>query len=443
MSGAGGSHAPVALGADLHALAARLYPIARSITGDGVRASLRILAERIPLRLGEIPSGTPVFDWTVPKEWVLRSARLTAPDGRVVADAARHNLELLNYSAPFRGRIARAELLPHLHSLPERPDLVPYRTSYYEERWGFCLPHSVVAALPDGDYDVDIDTELRDGSLTFGELVLPGESADEILFSTHCCHPSLANDNLSGMVVATALAARLAGRERRRYTYRFLFLPGTIGAIAWLATHSEERRRIRCGLVLAGLGAPGTFHYKRSRAGAATLDRELPRALAALGEALVIEEFVPFGYDERQYNSPGIGIPAGCFSRLPYGRYAEYHTSADDLDFIRPETLEGSLRALVAVVDRLEGREVYRNLAPEGEPQLGRRGLYRTLGGDDAGRERELALLWVLNLSDGDCSVEEIVARSGLAAGRVREAVDRLLAAGLLAPAPADRRAST
>jgi aminopeptidase-like protein len=434
MSASGGPRAPESVGADLHALAARLYPIPRSITGDGVRASLRILAERIPLALHEIPSGTAVFDWTVPKEWVVRSARLTAPDGRVIADVDRHSLELLNYSAPFRGRLPLAELRKHLFSLPEHPDLVPYRTSYYEERWGFCLPHAVVESIPDGEYEVAIDTALVDGGLTWGEVVLPGDSAEEILFSTHCCHPSLANDNLSGMVVATALAARLAALPRRRHSYRFLFLPGTIGAIAWLATHPEERRRIRCGLVLAGLGAPGPFHYKRSRHGAATIDRELPRALARAGEPLVVEEFVPFGYDERQYNSPGIALPVGCFSRTPYGRYPEYHTSADDLDFIRPETLEGSLRALIAVVDRLETREVYRNLAPHAEPQLGRRGLYRTVGGDDTGRERELALLWVLNLSDGDHALEEIAERSGLGLERIRDAARRLVEVALLAP---------
>jgi aminopeptidase-like protein len=431
MSGA--DRALEAIGADLHDLAARLYPIARSITGEGVRESLRILAERIPLEIREIASGTPVFDWSVPKEWVLREAHLTAPDGRRIADVRRHNLELLNYSAPFRGTVSLGELRAHLHSLPDRPDLVPYRTSYYQERWGFCLPHAVAASLPEGDYEVVVDTELRDGSLTWGELVVPGESPDEFLVSTHCCHPSLANDNLSGMVVATALASHLLGRERRRLTWRFLFLPGTIGAISWLATHPAERTRIRHGLVLAGLGAPGDFHYKRSRQGHAAIDRELPRALAARGgDPLVIEEFVPFGYDERQYNSPGVALPVGCLSRTPYGRYPEYHTSADDLDFIGAGTLADSLAALLAVVERMETRALYRNLSPQGEPQLGRRGLYRTIGGDDSGRERELALLWVLNLSDGDHSPEDIAERSGLPMPAIRDAVEALVGARLL-----------
>ncbi len=422
-------------GEQLHALAARLFPIPRSITGDGVRKSLAILGERIPLEAREIPSGTPVFDWTVPREWRLREAHITAPDGRRIADAAAHNLQLLGYSAPFRGRVPLAELRPHLYTLLAQPDLIPYRTSYYKEQWGFCLPHRLVEALPDGEYDVVVDTELFDGGLTIGELALPGESAEEVLFSTHSCHPSLANDNLSGMVVAAALAERLAARPRRRLSYRFLFLPGTIGAIAWLATNPEKRARVRHALVLAGLGAPGKFHYKKSRSGDAPVDREVPRALAKLGQELVVEEFVPFGYDERQYNAPGIGLEAGCLSRTPYGRYPEYHTSADSLDFIRPETLAASLAALESVVDALESRECYRNLAPDCEPQLGRRGLYRLIGGDDAGRERELAILWMLNLCDGTHSLDDIAERSGVGQVRLREATAALLAADLLAPA--------
>jgi aminopeptidase-like protein len=421
-------------GADLYALAARLFPIPRSLTGDGVRQSLAILAERIALDVREIPTGTPVFDWTVPREWRLREAHITAPDGRRIADAAGHNLQLLGYSAPFRGRVGLAELKRHLFSLPEQPDLIPYRTSYYKEQWGFCLPHRLVSSLPDGDYEVVVDTELFDGSLSIGELALAGESSDEVLVSTHCCHPSLANDNLSGMVVAAALAERLASRPRRRLSYRFLFLPGTIGAITWLATNAERRLRIRHALVLAGLGAPGPFHYKRSRSGDAPIDREVRRAFAHRAEELIVEDFVPFGYDERQYNAPGIGLEAGCFSRIPYGRYPEYHTSADNLDLIRPEALAGALDALESVVDGLERRECFRNLAPEGEPQLGRRGLYRLIGGDDAGRERELAILWLLNLSDGSHSLDDIADRSGIGLERLREAADALLAAELLAP---------
>jgi aminopeptidase-like protein len=419
-------------GAALHALAARLYRIPRSIAGPGVRETLAVLGEHAPLAIGEIASGTPVLDWIVPREWILRSATLTAPDGRVVADAAVHNLHVLNYSVGFRGTVTLAELRPHLHSLPDRPDRIPYRTSYYREDWGFCLPHRIVETLREGDYEVAIDAEHADGALSWGEVLLPGESSDEVLLSTHCCHPQLANDNLSGLVVMTALAAELVARPRRRYSYRFLFVPGTIGAISWLATHESEARRIRHGVVAAGLGDGGAFHYKRSRRGDAPIDFAVPRALRALGEEPVIEPFVPFGYDERQYNSPGFALPVGALTRTPWGRYPEYHTDADDLDFVRPGHLERSLAVYRAVVDALEGREVYLNLSPKGEPMLGRRGLYRSLGGDEAGRERELALLWVLNLGDGEHDLASVAERAGMPLERVRAAAEALVAAGLL-----------
>jgi aminopeptidase-like protein len=422
-------------GVALHALAARLYRIPRSLAGPGVRETLAILAEHAPIETRELASGTPVADWEAPREWVLRSARLIAPDGRVVADAAVHNLHVLNFSAGHRAVVSRAELEGHLFSLPERPDAIPYRTSYWRENWGFCLPHRVREALPAGDYRVEIDAEHVAGAMSWGEAALPGESADEVLLSTHVCHPQLANDNLSGLVVMTALVAELAARPRRRLSYRFLFAPGTIGAIAWLATHEALLPRLRHGLVAAGLGDGGRFHYKRTRRGTAPIDFVVPRALARLGESPVVEEFVPFGYDERQYNSPGYALPVGSLTRTPWGRYPEYHTSDDDLDFVRPEHLERSLAALRAVVDELEHREVFVNLCPRGEPRLGKHGLYRSIGGDDAGHERELALLWVLNLSDGDNDLPAIAERARLPEARVREAVAALLEAGLLAPA--------
>jgi aminopeptidase-like protein len=424
---------PLSSGRSLHALAARLYPILRSVTGPGVRESLAILGEHAPIESHEIASGTRVLDWRVPKEWILGRARLTAPDGKVIADAGRNNLEVLNFSVGFRGRIPLADLRPHLHSLADRPDVVPYRTSYYREDWGFCLPHRVAAELPEGDYEVEIDAEHRDGSMTWGECALPGDSDDTVLISTHCCHPSLANDNLSGMVVTAALANELAARPRRRLSYRFLWLPGTIGAIAWLATHEAEVARIRHGLVAAGLGDGGRFHYKRSRRGDAAVDRAVPLALAGLDEPLDVEDFVPFGYDERQYNSPGYDLPVGSLTRTPWGRYPEYHTSADDLGFIRPAHLERSLAAYRAVVDVLEGNVRYVNLQPKGEPMLGRRGLYRSIGGGETGREREIALLWVLNLADGEHDLLAVAERSRLPFAVVREAADALLDAGLLA----------
>lgn len=424
---------PARLGSEMHAFASRLYPIARSITGDGVRATLAAIAEFAPLAVREVPSGTAVLDWTVPPEWNLRRATLRGPDGELLADSERHNLHVVGYSVPVRARLSLDELRPHLHSLAEHPEWIPYRTSYYRESWGFCLPHRVVESLLPGEYEVAIDATLEPGSLSYGELSLPGDVADEVLISCHVCHPSLANDNLSGLAVSAFLARELAAR-RRRLSYRFLWIPGTIGAIAWLAANEERLGRIRGGLVIANLGDPGAFHYKRSRRGDAEIDRIMALALRDAGLAHAIEEFVPFGYDERQYNSPGFDLPVGSFSRTPWGRYPEYHSSADDLDFIRPESLAGSLALLRSVVDLLEANRRYRNLSPKGEPQLGRRGLYRTLGGDDRSRERELALLWMLNLSDGKHDLAAIAERSRLPAQRLAEAASALVAADLLAP---------
>jgi aminopeptidase-like protein len=424
--------AKTAAGEEMHRFLAEAYPLCRSITGDGVRRTLSLIREWIPLEVHEVPSGTPVFDWTVPKEWNIRDAWIKDPDGNKAVDFKTHNLHVLNYSVPVHARLPLAKLKEHLFTLPDKPDLIPYRTSYYKEAWGFCLSHHQLQALPEGEYEVFIDSTLKEGSLTYGELFLPGESKREVLLSTHVCHPSLCNDNLSGIAVMTWLARELQARPRRRYSYCFLFIPGTIGSITWLARNEERAGRIAHGLVAANLGDAGWFHYKRSRRGDAEIDRAVLEVLRASGEEFRVEDFVPFGYDERQYNSPGLKLPVGSLTRTPYGRYPEYHTSADNLSFVQPEALEGSLHTYLAVVDVLEGNRRYLNLNPKCEPQLGRRGLYRTIGGDDAGRARELALLWVLNLSDGEHDLLSIAERSGMRFAAIREAADALSAAGLL-----------
>jgi aminopeptidase-like protein len=414
-------------------LIAAAYPICRSITGDGVRRTLRMIQERIPLEIREVPTGTQVFDWTVPKEWNIRGAWIKDPSGRKVVDFQDCNLHVLGYSVPVHEKLPLAELKEHLFTLPDKPDLIPYRTSYYKETWGFCLRHRTLESLPEGEYEVLIDSTLADGSLTYGECLLPGDSEREVLLSTHVCHPSLCNDNLSGIAVTTELARELQARPRRRYSYRFLFIPGTIGSITWLALNEV---RIDHGLVAANLGDPGKFHYKKSRRGSSEIDRAVLAVLASSGAPFGVEEFVPFGYDERQYCSPGFNLAVGSLTRTPYGRYPEYHTSADNLDFVKPEALEGSLRTYLAVTDVLEGNRRYRNLNPKCEPQLGRRGLYRTIGGDEAGRARELALLWVLNLSDGENDLLDIAERSGMSFAAIREAADALLVVGLLEEVP-------
>ncbi|HSU81327.1 MAG TPA: DUF4910 domain-containing protein [Thermoanaerobaculia bacterium] len=423
-----------AAGEEMYRFIERAYPICRSITGDGVRQTLALIRERIPLEISEVPSGTPVFDWTVPKEWNIRGAWIKDPSGHKVVDFQDCNLHVLSYSVPVHERLPLAELREHLFTLPDKPDLIPYRTSYYREAWGFCLPHRTLECLPEGEYEILIDSTLADGSLTYGECLLPGDSEREVLLSTHVCHPSLCNDNLSGIAVMTELARELQSRPRRRYSYRFLFIPGTIGSITWLARNEV---RIDHGLVAANLGDPGTFHYKKSRRSSfgikpAEIDRAVLSVLKASGEPFGADEFVPFGYDERQYCSPGFNLAVGSLTRTPYGRYPEYHTSADDLDFISSEALEGSLRTYLAVMDVLEGNRRYLNLNPQCEPQLGRRGLYRAIGGDEAGRARELALLWVLNLSDGEHDLLEIAERSGMSFAAIREAADALLAVSLL-----------
>jgi aminopeptidase-like protein len=419
------------LGREIYRFAEEAYPICRSITGDGVRETLKILQRTIPLEIREVPTGTAVFDWTVPREWNVRDAWIKNPRGEKVVDFKRHNLHLLGYSVPVDETLSLVELKEHLYTLPERPDAIPYRTSYYQDRWGFCLPHAELASWEDGEYEVRIDTTLEDGHLTYGELFLEGATEETVLFSTHICHPSLANDNLSGLGVCTHLASLLADVDRR-YSYRFLFLPGTIGAITWLATQEEDARRVAHGLVAANLGDPGKFHYKRSRQGRAEIDRAALRVLEDAGDPFEAIDFVPFGYDERQYCSPGFDLAVGSLTRTPWGRYAEYHTSGDNLDLVRPESLGTSLRRYLEVVCVLEENRRYKNLNPCCEPQLGKRGLYRTIGGSDAGRERELALLWVLNQSDGSMTLLDIAERSGLAFELLAEAAAALVTADLL-----------
>ena len=427
---------------DLHALCARLFPLPRSITGDGVRQTLTTVGETIAavapharLQVAEVDSGTPVFDWTVPREWNVDAARLRDPAGRVVVDFADHNLHLVGYSVPMRARMSLEALRPHLHSLPEQPDLIPYRTSYYQDTWGFCLPDRVLQSLPDGEYSVEIDTRLEPGSLSLGELFLPGETEEEVLVCTHVCHPSLANDNLSGIAVGAGLAATLAGRKRR-LSYRFLFIPATVGAVAWLATNQAKLKRIRHALVLSNLGDKGPFHYKASRDGVAALDRAFAHLFAtdpALAEATV-EPFTPYGYDERQFNSPGIAIPAGCLMRTPFGRYPEYHTSADNLEFVSERSLQGSLALCLDALDIIDADARYLNTNPMCEPQLGKRGLYDNLGGQNDRQALQLATLWILNLSDGRHGLLDIAERARMPFSTIHRMAAKLHAAGLLRP---------
>jgi aminopeptidase-like protein len=423
-------------GREMYELMERLFPICRSLTGDGVRQTLDMIEEHIQLERTEVPSGTQVYDWTLPREWNVREAWLAGPDGERIVDFADSNLHVLGYSVPVHERLTLAELREHLFSDPERPDVIPYRTSYHNENWGFCLPHRQLEALPDGEYEAVIGSTLADGLVTYAECLLPGESEDEVLLSTYICHPSLCNDNLSGIVLLTALAAELRDRSRH-YTYRFLFSPATIGPLTWLSRNEERLHRVKHGLVAACVGDPGPLTYKRSRRGNAAVDRAAGQVVRAAGGE--VRDFTPLGGDERQFCSPGFDLPVGVLTRTPQDEFPGYHSSADDLELVRPEHLADSFAAYTAVFDLLEAEEregnaTYVNLNPKGEPQLGKRGLYRPVGG---GSFTEGALLWVLNLSDGRHDLKAIAERSGLPFAEIREAADQLLAAGLL-QAPED-----
>jgi aminopeptidase-like protein len=418
-------------GQEMHDLVKRLFPLCRSITGDGVRQTLDIIEELIPLTVHDVPTGTPVLDWTVPEEWNIRGAHITGPDGTRVVDFADNSLHVVGYSVAVSATMSLDELRPHLHTLPEQPDLIPYRTSYYQQDWGFCLPHRTLDSLVDGAYRVEIDATLGDGHLTYAEHVVPGTVSDEVLVSCHICHPGLANDNLAAIAVATALAGRLAGTTPW-YTYRFLFIPGTIGSITWLARNFDRVDRIRYGLVLACAGDRGSLTYKRSRRGDADIDRVAEHVLQTSGRAHEIVDFAPYGYDERQYCSPGFTLGVGCLTRTPYAAYPEYHTSADNPDFVTPEAMADTLETVTEIFDVLEQNRRYVNLSPFGEPQLGRRGLYESLGGRSDTKQAQMAMLWVLNYSDGEHDLLDIARRSGIPFAAVVAAADALLDAGLV-----------
>jgi aminopeptidase-like protein len=421
------------VGEELYKLVAELYPICRSITGDGVRRTLEIVERELGgLEVSEVPTGTQVLDWTVPREWNVRDAWVADAAGRRVIDFQASNLHLVSYSVPVRATIGLAELREHLFTLPDQPDWVPYRTSYYAERWGFCASQRLVDSLPEGDYEVCVDSTLADGHLTYGEHLVEGQTQDEVLISCHVCHPSLANDNLSGIAVASRLARLLGQGRRPRYSYRFLFIPGTIGSITWLARNQDNLGRVRHGLVLSGVGDPGGFTYKRSRRGDTEIDRAVAHVLGRSGRDHQLVDFSPYGYDERQYCSPGFNLPVGRLGRTPFATYPQYHTSADDLDFVGPAQLQESLEVCQEIVEVLEGNRRYLNLFPKGEPQLGRRGLYGSIGGRSDAEERQMAMLWVLNLSDGDHSLLDVAERAGLPFAQVADVAAVLEEAGLL-----------
>jgi aminopeptidase-like protein len=422
------------VGTEILALAARIFPICRSITGDGVRQTLREVGAHIDLEFHEVATGTPVLDWTIPREWNIRDAWIKNERGEKIVDFNRSNLHVMSYSVPVQRRMSLTELKKHIHTLPDQPDLIPYRTSYYAENWAFCMSHRQFEALRDETYEVSIDSSLTDGHLTYGEYFHKGETEDEFLLSAHVCHPSLANDNCSGIALLTHLAKRISGL-RTRFSYRFLFAPGTIGAITWLARNEDRVVRIKHGLVVSMVGDRGGPTYKKSRRGNADIDRAMIHALNHSGLSPVIEEFYPYGYDERQYCSPGFNLPVGLFSRSKFGAIPEYHTSADNLDFIRPDALSESYRLINETIGAIEANGIYCNTSPKGEPQLGKRGLYGAIGGDKDAAAANMAMLWILNQSDGTNSLLDIAERAKLPFAVVQRTAKLLSDHGLLKPA--------
>jgi aminopeptidase-like protein len=432
----------------LDALFDRLFPIGRSITGPGFRESLRILCEVVPFERRSVESGTRVFDWTVPPEWHIRGARLTAPDGEVLADWASSSLSVVSFSTPVDRTLSLQELRPHLHSIPRLPEAVPYVTSYYQRNWGFCLPHRVVARLVDGPYHARIDSELVEGELDYGEAVLPGESAREVLLSSYLCHPSLANNELSGPLALVELYRRLAAWPRRRLSYRFVINPETIGSLVYLSVRGEHlRRHLAGGLVLTCLGGPSPrLSYKRTRRENTLLD-ELVAHLAERGElAADLRPFTPCsGSDERQYCSPGFDLPVGQMARTVYGEYDGYHNSLDTKEFMGIERLVESAAAIESLLKAFEYAGSFRNLSPYGEPHLASRNLYpnvnseatRVLSNDQLADRRTALnrILTVLSYSDGEHTLLEIARRLDCSPAALAPVVDLLERERLLAPA--------
>lgn len=419
------------IGSEIYRMVVDLYPICRSITGNGVRQTLQYIKKKIPLKIHEVPSGTTAFDWTVPKEWNILDAYVKDSKGNKVIDFNKSNLHVLNYSIPVKKKVSLQELQEHLFTMPEYPDWIPYRTSYYIENWGFCLSHNDFEKLKEDSYEACVDSTLHNGFLTFGEYFIRGQLQDEILISTHICHPSLCNDNLSGIAM-TALLAKQLSIAPMRYSYRFLFIPGTIGSITWLSLNEKKLSKIKHGLVVACVGDSGKFTYKKTRRGNAEIDIVAMNVLKNSEEGFKIIDFFPYGYDERQYCSPGFNLPVGCLMRTPHGEYPEYHTSGDNLNFVEAKSLAESFRTCFTIMNVLEKNKTYINQNPKCEPQLGRRGLYQYIGRHPDSRNLQLAMLWVLNLSDGQHSLIEISERSGLKFALIFEAAEILATENLL-----------
>jgi len=441
------------IGKEIYELIQELFPICRSITGDGVRETLKIIKKHIPLEIVEVPTGTKVFDWEIPKEWNISDAYIKNSKGEKIIDFKKSNLHVLNYSIPIHKKISLTELKDHIFTLPEHPDWIPYRTSYYKENWGFCMTHNQFQNLKDEQYEVCIDSSLINGNLTYGEIFLEGERKDEVLFSCYVCHPSMCNDNLSGVALLTHLAKEII-KTKQNLSYRFLFIPETIGAITWLSKNEEKTKNIKHGLVATCLGDSGITTYKKTRDGDNIIDIIATKVLTESKEPYEIIDFFPTGSDERQFCSPGFNLPIGSLMKTIYDRFKEYHTSADNLSYVNPKSLGNSFETYLKIIKELEVVNVknglkqkmvenktstkineeiyYENLNPKCEPQLGRRGIYNLIGAQKNNIQNMLPIFWVLNLSDGTNSISDIVNKSNLGIQDIKNAIDILMKNNLI-----------
>lgn len=413
----------------------RLWPITRSLTGNGNRDSLKILSELIDLEITEVPSGEKCFDWTVPPEWNIKEAWIKDSKGNKIVDFSVNNLHILGYSEPFQGKLSFEDLKSHLYTLPDQPDLIPYLTSYYKRRWGFCLTHNQFLKLDQNEnYEVFIDSSLdENGSMTIGEAIIKGKSDKEILFSTYICHPSLASNELSGPLVSAFIYKSLKEFKNLKYTYRFIFVPETIGSIYSLSVKGEHwKNHLKAGFVITCIGDNGKFTYKKSRRGNSLPDRAVEAILNQTESEFNIVEFFPSGSDERQYCSPGFNLPVGSLMRTMYGKYPEYHTSADNKDFISFEAMEKSVLKYLEIIEVLEKNEKYINKMPFCEPQLGKRGLYPTLGSQKGTEDFVTAMMWILNLTDGTNDLISISEKSKIPVKDLIPVVDKLIENGIL-----------
>ncbi len=413
----------------------RLWPICRSLTGDGNRRSFEILKEIVDIKLKEIPSGTKCFDWTVPPEWNIRKAFIKDSKGNTIIDFEQNNLHILGYSEPVSLKLDFDLLKDHIYTLPEQPDLIPYLTSYYQKRWGFCMSHNQFCTLDKNEiYTVLIDSDLNDkGSMTIGEAFIQGKSEKEILFSTYICHPSLANNELSGPLVSAFIYKILKNKKNLKYSYRFVFVPETIGSICLLADKGEFfKKNLIAGFVITCIGDKGIYTYKRSRCGNSLSDRAAELVLEQTEDNFNLVDFFPSGSDERQYCSPGFNLPVGSMMKTMYAKYSEYHTSADNKNFISFESMEHAVNKYLDIIELIERNDKYINLLPNCEPQLGKRGLYPTLGSQKITENFVDGMMWILNLADGKHDLIDISRRSGFDVKELYPIIDKLLESDIL-----------